>query len=76
MFAQWAVVYFGQLLKIYRNSPQFLATFYQSKDVVFIFTHKMVWATFWAIFLLAHLVTHDTDLEVTRTERFAKLSNN
>jgi hypothetical protein len=46
IFAQWVVVFFGQLLKIYKNSPQFWSTFYQSKDDLFIFTEKMVWAIF------------------------------
>jgi hypothetical protein len=49
ILAQWAVAYFWKFLKIYRNSPQFLATFYQSIDDVIYFHEKMVWATFWAI---------------------------
>jgi hypothetical protein len=38
IFGQWAVAYFLQFIKIYRNSPQFWASFYESVDDVLIFT--------------------------------------
>jgi hypothetical protein len=39
-FAQWAIVYFGELYKNYRSSPKFSATFFQSIDNVQIKTDK------------------------------------
>jgi hypothetical protein len=56
IFAQWAIVYFGQFLKRYRKSPQSLAAFYQSLDDVLILTknglgyifgrcfHELIWS--------------------------------
>jgi hypothetical protein len=56
IFALWAVVYFGQFLKYYRNSSHFRATFSKVKNM-YLFWQKKVRATFWAIFSQTHLVT-------------------
>jgi hypothetical protein len=56
IFAQCAIVYFGQLFKNYTCSPKVWAALFQRIDYVLIST-KMDGATFWAIFSQAHLVT-------------------
>jgi hypothetical protein len=56
IFANLAIVYKGQLSKIYKSSPKILATSSAEKSYVVILT-KRGWAMFWAIFSQTHLVT-------------------
>jgi hypothetical protein len=54
---KWEVAYFGQIFENHRSSPRFLATCYLIVDSCINFDKKVVWASFWAIFSQAHLVT-------------------
>jgi hypothetical protein len=55
--AQLVIVYFGQLMENYRNSPHFGATFSIGWGFAIILT-KTGWAMlFWATFSQTHLVT-------------------
>jgi hypothetical protein len=44
------VVYFGHFSDHYRNSPQFWATFFKSKDYLLSLTKKWVGLQFWLFF--------------------------
>jgi hypothetical protein len=56
IFAQWAIVYFGQWFENYIQSANFWATFFRDISYVLIFTKNGL-ATFWASFSQTHLVT-------------------
>jgi hypothetical protein len=43
-------VYFGQFFEKERSSPNYVATFFRRKKVIFLVWTKMDWATLWAIF--------------------------
>jgi hypothetical protein len=57
IFAQWVIVYFGQLLENYRSIPHVSGYFIPWISLGIHFDKKTGWATFWAIFSQTHLVT-------------------
>jgi hypothetical protein len=57
IFTQWVIVYFGQFLVNYKNSPDLCATFPLSIDNVLILTKIVLGFTLWTIFLQTNLVT-------------------
>jgi hypothetical protein len=56
IFAHWAIVFFGQLLKITEVAQIFDALLFKGERYKLIL-RKTGWATFWAIFSQTHLVT-------------------
>jgi hypothetical protein len=58
IFAQWVIVYSGQVFFNYRSSPHCWAAFQQLRLCISaLVLTKNGWATIWAIFLQTHLVT-------------------
>jgi hypothetical protein len=56
IYAQWAIVYFGQCFENYWSGANFWATLFHGTSYVLIMT-KNGWATFWATFSQTRLVT-------------------
>jgi hypothetical protein len=60
IFARWSVVYYRQLIEIYRKSPKNIwANFFTDKRRV-LFWQRIYWATLWATSLKTKMVTLDT----------------
>jgi hypothetical protein len=57
IFANWAIVYFGQCFENYQRSTNSWATFSTVPTKYVLFLQITGWATFWATFSESHLVT-------------------